>query len=223
MQRLLEIITLPLRAALAAPGRICTPLRRLLNLSLPARVAMLAAVFLLICVIAAFATFYWTPNHASWNYWIAPWRVSVIVVLTVAIPLVIYKTLNLWLEGEASPFPDINQAWKAGMAALEEKGLDLSQAALFLILGSAGHEQEKTLFDAARLELPVREVPQGPAAIHWYANAEGIYLLCTDACCLSRLAKSALEWGHGKRPVAPLRRRIARGRRSSGRSKLFAA
>jgi hypothetical protein len=188
---------------LAAPGRICTPLRRLLDLSLPARVAILVAVFLVICVITAFVTFYFTPNRTAWNYWIFPLRLSVIVALVIVIPLVVYKTLNLWLEGEASPFPDINYAWKAGLAALEEQGLDLAQVPLFLVLGSAGEEQEKPLFDASRLNLSVREIPQGPAAIHWYANPEGAYLVCTDTCCLSRLAKSGRDLGRGQPHEAP--------------------
>ena len=56
------------------------------------------------------------------------WLVS--CALIVAIPLVLYKTLLLWLEGPVSRYPEIDAAWKAGMAALGEKGLDVHQTPL---------------------------------------------------------------------------------------------
>ena len=93
----------------------------------------------------------------------------------------------------------------APLAALDEHGLDLTQTPLFLVFGSAGERQEKMLFDASRLSLNFREVPTGPAALHWYANADGIYLVATDTSCLSRLSRRAAEVVDKERaaPAAP--------------------
>ena len=58
-------------------------------------------------------------------------------------------------------------------------------------MGSAGEVQEKALFAASRLSLNLREVPQGPAALHWYANPDAIYIVTHKYSGLSRLAALA--------------------------------
>jgi hypothetical protein len=78
--------------------------KRMVSLSLPARIALLVSIFLVICVGTAFVAFYQTENRASWNYWVNPVRVTVIAVLLVVIPLVVYQVLRLWLTGVRSRF-----------------------------------------------------------------------------------------------------------------------
>lgn len=190
---LVDIVTFPLRLLLAVPSRLVTGSRRLQGLSLPARMALLVAVFLVLCVVVTLFAFYHTQDRSFVKAKLTPMFVSIIAVLVVLIPIVVYKALKLWLEGDVSPFPDIDYAWRTGLAALEQQGLDLSQTPLFLILGSAGEQQEKALFDAARLSLSLREVPAGPAALHWYVNPDGIYVVCTDAGCLSQLSSLAAK------------------------------
>ena len=192
--RLLDILTAPLRALLYAPGRLFAGSQRVLGISLPARVASLTAVFLVICVAVVLVAFWvFTPNHTFASAKLNPGFITVITLLVVVIPFVLYKALKLWLEGDVSPFPDIDHAWKAGLAELEQHGLNLSQTPLFLVLGSAGEDHEKALFEASRLNLNMREIPQGPAPLHWYANPDGIYLVCTDTSGLSKLSHMAAE------------------------------
>ena len=150
--------------------------KRMLSLSLPARIALLVAIFLVVCVATAFVAFYQTENRASWNYWVNPVRVTVIAVLLVVIPVVVYQVLRLWLTGVRSRFPDIDEAWRAGLAELQRCGIDLSETPIFLLLGSADEAQEKAVFGAARLDLRIRDLPQGPAALHWFATGEAVYL-----------------------------------------------
>ncbi len=190
---LVDVVTFPLRLLLAVPSRLVTGSRRLQGLSLPARMALLVAVFLVLCVVVTLFAFYHTQDRSFVKAKLTPLFASVITLLVVIIPIVVYKALKLWLEGDISPFPDIDYAWKSGLAALEQQGLELLQTPLFLILGSSGEKQEKALFDAARLNLSLREVPPGPAALHWYASPEGIYLVCTDAGCLSQLSNLAAK------------------------------
>lgn len=191
LDRLLSYVTSPFRLLLSAAGRLLSVPRRLLGLSLPAQVAILVFVFLIICVITAYTAFYYTQHRISWSYWVSPLRILIIASLVLVIPIVVYQALRLWLQGEASRFPDIDYAWSAGLDALARNDLDLTEIPIFLVLGSSDEAFEKSLFDASRLSLRIREIPQGPAALHWYANPDGIYLVCTDTSCLSKLAHQA--------------------------------
>jgi hypothetical protein len=109
----------------------------------------------------------------------------------VAAPFAVYKALQLWLEGEVSRYPDIDFAWKAGRAELEKNGIDLTETPIFLVLGTASEAHEKAIADGARLRLRIREIPVGPAALHWYANPDGVYIFCTETSALSKLANVA--------------------------------
>jgi hypothetical protein len=162
-------------------------------LSLPARAALLVAVFLVICAAVTLVAFYHTQNRSFVNAKLTPAFITVIAVLLLLIPFVLYKALKLWLEGETSPFPDIDHAWKAGLAELDRQGLNPAQTPIFLILGSAGERQENSLMAASRLSFSVSAAPQGPAALHWYANPDAIYVVATGVGCLSRLSALAAE------------------------------
>jgi len=161
---------------------------RLLALSLPAKVALLLTMALVFCVVTVWAAFLRDPNLVPWRHSWTVWRLLAVLALVVAIPPVVYRALRLWLEGEDSRFADIDFAWKAGIEELERGGLSLQNIPVFLVLGSAGEVQERGLFNASRLSLRVREAPPGPAALHWYANPDAIFLVCSDAGLLSRLA-----------------------------------
>jgi hypothetical protein len=188
LRQLLEMLTYPLRALISTPSRLFAGSKRLMGMSLPARVAWVVAVFLVICVTTTLIAFYYTQDRPFVQAKLTPTFILVVVILLVVIPFVLYKALKLWLEGEISPFPDIDHAWKTGLAELQQHGIDLMETPLFLVLGSASEAQEKGLFNASGLSLNVKEFPKGPAALHWYANADGVYLVCTDAGCLSKAA-----------------------------------
>ena len=171
--------------------------KRVLGISLPARAAILVAVFLVICAVVSFVAFAYRVDAAGHrtpflqSLTSKPYHILSVAVLIVVIPVVVYYALKLWLAGDVSPFEDIDKAWQAGIAALEQNGLDITQVPIFLIVGSAGELQEKALFAASRLSLNVREVPQGPAALHWYANPDAIYIVTTNTSGMSRLAALA--------------------------------
>ena len=159
--------------------------------------------FLLICVVATLFAFYHTQDRSFVKAKLTPTFITVITVLVLLIPIVLYKALKLWLEGETSLFPDIDHAWKAGLAELDRQGLNPLQIPIFLILGSSGEQHEKALFDATRLSVNVTGAPQGPAALHWYANPDGIYLFASGVGCLSRLSAQAAEI-IGQEKIRPL-------------------
>jgi len=191
--RLMSWITAPFRWLFRLPMSMISAPRRLIGMSLPARVAWLTAIMLLICATMAFVSVLLTKDTAdSWNYWWR-WQTPVIVVLLIAIPPVVYFAVKSWLEGEVSPYPDIAEAWDAGMEALVEHGFDPTELPLFVVLGVSDDRLIKSIFAASGLELAVQHVPTGRAPLHWYAGEAGIFLVCRDASHLSRLTSLAGE------------------------------
>lgn len=205
---LIDAITYPIRAIFYAPLELIASGKRLFGMSLPARLATMVAVFLVICVLVSFLAFWYATGRPFPQ---AKFRVTYlagVTILVVVIPFVVYHVVRLWMEGDVSPFADIQKAWYTGLAELERQGIDISQTPLFLILGSAGEVQEKSLFDASRLSLNLREFPAGPSALHWYANPDGVYVVCTTVGCLSRaavLAKQELPPEKGGSSPAPVK------------------
>ena len=206
LRQILDIITTPgPPAAHGAALRLLDSSRRLSGLSLPARVAILTAILLVLVVAFAIVSFiYFTPTRA--NVWarITPGFCIATAILVLVIPPVLYKALQLWLEGDVSPYPDIDRAWKAGLDELDGLQIDLQQVPLFLVLGASSLRQEKALLDAAKLDLGIREVPAGSAPIHWYAGPNGVYLVCSALGCQSRIAALGGEAMSADRsPAAP--------------------
>jgi hypothetical protein len=179
MGRIWQFITIPFQKLAAAP-------RKLLGLSLPAQIALLVFFFLVVSVVFVFVIYKLNPEQAYPSVNLL--QVLLLIGLFIAIPLVTYWMLKLWLEGDVSRYPDIDQAWKAGLAELDKNNLDLRETPFFLIIGSPNELLERSLFDASRLRMRFKEIPHGPAALHWYANPDGVYLVCTETCCLGRLA-----------------------------------
>ncbi len=162
--------------------------RRLWRLSLAAKAAWLSAFALLVVVAIAWMTFFVEPESVPWRHAMTPGRVIAVVCLLILIPLVVYRVLKLWLEGDTSRFPDLDFAWRAGVTALERNGVDLATVPIYLVLGAASERQERLLFDAAGLGLRVHDVPEGPAPLHWYAGPEAVFLCCTEASWMSALS-----------------------------------
>jgi hypothetical protein len=162
--------------------------KRLFRLGLPAKAALTTAVVLVALVTTAWILFLIDPANVPWRHSMTVGRIVTVLCLTVIIPLVVYNGLKLWLEGESSRFPDIDFAWKAGVTALARNGIELDSAPIFLVLGSPDDRQARAVMDASGLSLRVRDVPSGPAPLHWYANPDAIYLHATDASWVAALA-----------------------------------
>lgn len=194
VHRFIYCLTYPLRMLLETPSRIMAGSRRVFGISMAARVAILVWLLLIACAAVSILVFLWmTPERSpidvklNFNFYM------VVFILIMVIPLVVYKAVQLWLEGDVSRFPDIDRAWKAGLAELKANGMDLTDIPLFLVLGSADEKQGKSLFAAAKLDLGMEGTPEGPAALHWYGNADGIYLVVNDASCLGKLSGLAQD------------------------------
>jgi hypothetical protein len=184
----IHVITWPIRWVLYhVPIVGLSSPRRTLGLSLPARAALLVFLLLVTCTVCAIVAVLLAKDAASvLNYFGRP-GFYVVVGLILVIPVVVYYWLKLWLEGDVSRFPDIDDAWKEGMAALQANGLDITGIPLFLVLGVPDERLSHAVFKASAMEFLVEGIPHGRAPLRWYGNDQGIYLVCIDASRLSKL------------------------------------
>ncbi|MHB0955502.1 MAG: type VI secretion protein IcmF/TssM N-terminal domain-containing protein [Pirellulaceae bacterium] len=203
LRQILYRLTYPLQALLSAPSRLFGTPKRLLGMSLPARVALLLAIFLVLVTIAAVLAYLLTPDRPQWEVWFGAWHILVIVGLLVAIPWLTYFTLKLWLEADVSRFPDIDRAWQAGIQELRRKGVDIGNTPLFLVLGADWERVADRLMGASAMEFLVPGVPEGCTPLRWYAHENGVYLVATDVGCLTHINRLAPEVA--KAPTDPVR------------------
>ena len=189
LYQLFATLTYPIYTFLNSPMELLAAPKRLLGLSLPLRIAVLTFIFLVTCVITAFVTFLFQDSRAEWRNWFTqnPVRTIAIPILLFVIPTVIYWAIRWWLHQEASRFPDIDNAWRDGVAAMKAAGMELSETALFLITGVKDATQAENLMKASDLEILVKQTPSGPAALHWYATNRGIFLFATRCGRVSKL------------------------------------
>lgn len=177
LQPFARILSFPTRM-IGAPGRV-------LGLSLPTRVALLVFVSLLLLFIVAFVAYTNTNQNAQRNEWLTPSRLISIILLLCVTPLVVWKTVKLFIEGTISAFPDIDKAWAEGMAELAKHNLNITQLPVFLILGGSSSSEIDSVVEGSRSALIVKGTPSGRAPLRWYANDQAIYLACTGTGCLT--------------------------------------
>lgn len=163
-------------------------LRRFLPSTVPGCAAILTLLFMIVAVAVVAAAFYFDSNNLPWRHAIGIPRIAIILLLVLIVPTVLFFALRLWLEGEKRLYPDIDNAWKAGINALEEQGLDIKDLACFLVLGSRSIGQERAIMQTGQLDLRVDGVPDGPAPIHWYATPDEVFIFCSDSSWSSALA-----------------------------------
>ena len=158
------------------------------RMSLPARGAAAMAIFLVLLVTFVWVAFLLDPNNIPWRHAMTYRRLLIVIGSVLLLPWLIYEGLRLWLEGDRSRFPDIDFAWNSGIRELKEHGLSLDSIPLFIVAGSHSDEQEKSLMQATGINFRVRNVPEGPAPLHWYADPGGIFLCLSETSQLSALA-----------------------------------
>jgi hypothetical protein len=195
-QQILGILTAPFKLLLKGPTMLIGAPRRIWGMKPPMRAAVLLAVFLLLCTAAVFAK-YWTGPRYSRSVEFT-WLVAMLA-LDVITPIAAYYLVRLWLEGDVSKYPDIDRAWEAGVAALAEQGLDLTELPVYVVLGVANEAECSALMGASRIATVVAGAPRGPGPLRWYASSEAIYLVCTGLGRLGRLSELAAASGGSPR------------------------
>lgn len=180
----LRVLTAPFRIIFGWPWRMIGHPRRFWGMSLPTRVAVLLFLFLTALVITAGLLYWnWVGRADFWHFVASKgWLVA---VLLIAIPLLAWQTVKLFLEGNVSSHPRIDAAWQEGLRALRANHLDLTRLPIFLVLGPHSPADADRLMDASGKKFPVCAIPEGRHPLRWYANERGVFLVCLDASCLA--------------------------------------
>lgn len=188
IRQFFEFLMTPFRWLLALPMWVVSTPRRVMGLSLPARAALFVAIVLFCLVLTVVISVALNPDGiAELLAYVKRPLFYVALGLSIVIPIIVYYWLRLWLEGDVSRFPDIDEAWKAGLAALQEQSIDIGSTPLFIVLGLGDEKNCKSVFAAAGLNWLVRDVPTGRPPLCWYADENGVYLACLDSSRLSKL------------------------------------
>lgn len=178
-------------------------LTRIIPVSTPGCASALTLVFLLTTVVSVWVVFWLDPANVPWRHGYSWLRIVTILAMIGLIPWVVYKTIQAWLDGPQRPFPELDMAWQAGINALAANELTPQNAPIFLVIGSSCEAQERAIMAATGMSFSVNGVPHGPAPIHWYANAEAIYLFCSDSSWVSALASLREELNAEFTPIGP--------------------
>lgn len=185
LRRFIDGILYPFRLLAQIPSSVISSPKRILGLSLQARAAWLLFFgLLIIAIVWAVLRVNLTNIEQPQNFY---WRtLPVLFSLVVAIPIVVWYALKLWLEGEPSEFPELDRAWDSARDAMREQSIDPSETPIFLILGPGSVDSVNSFMASSNTQFPVR-VPLGPGPIHVFANQQAIYVVCTECCQLSKL------------------------------------
>ncbi len=183
--RILTTLLSPFTRLFSGPARFLGLPRRLMGLSLPARVACVLGLFLVLSVIGYLSfVSYREGSSGLWDRF-QPRFLFPIVLLLFGLPTAAYWTTRYWIEVETSPFPDIDAAWNAGLSALAKSGIDLGSTPLYLGIGVQDANSAGTLMNASGWELLVDGKPDGASPLRWYASREAVIVFCLDASGLS--------------------------------------
>ncbi|HWL08511.1 MAG TPA: type VI secretion protein IcmF/TssM N-terminal domain-containing protein [Planctomicrobium sp.] len=164
-----------------------------MGLSLPARLTIFSLLFLLLCAGLSWFLFLSTWNRADMKiFWQTSWIAGLLLLL---IPIGVYFLTRSWMEGEQSDYPEIDQAWAAGIEALKQHQIEITDVPLFLVTGIQDDKHARNVLAASELSFAVNGVPEGPAPIHWFANNDTIFLCLSQVTCVGALRHKFEEAG----------------------------
>ena len=174
---------------LTAPWRFFKRVARgFMAMSLASRIAWATAAFLIFFVLLTLCALLlaggsgWTTLQA----WYSPGKGLLVLVLVIVVSVLVYYAARLWLQRDASRFPDIDAAWNAALGEMERQQIDLRNSPLFLVLGCDGQEQERAIIGEAPVQFLVTASPAGSAPLHTHAGHDGVFI------CLSAIGQSCL-------------------------------
>ena len=180
------------------PGLVGLP-KRLLTAPLPKRVAIFLFIFQITLVVVACICFRFSKAETEFGSYFSFKSLLFVITMLFAIPVLAYVTLKLWLEGDLSQYPDIDSAWQAGLEALGERGYDIAELPLFLVIGVPDEVHVDNLMRASGIKFQVESTPTGLSPLRWYANDDGIFLSLVNTGCLGCVNENA----GGTPPGAP--------------------
>lgn len=187
-------LSYPFRMLARLPASIISAPGRFLGMTLPTRVALVVGFSLFIVSIVYFVLKALNAERVDW------WpefvgEMLIVLLLIVIISIVARIVVKTWLEKDYSRFPEIDEAWKAGMSALRNQGIEIVDTPVFLLLGVGSKYEADALFRGAAVPLCIDGEPYEKGWLHWYATTEAVYLVLTQACRLGALKAKMADTG----------------------------
>jgi ImcF (intracellular multiplication and macrophage-killing)-related protein len=142
---------------------------------------------LILFLLVLATVFYVWIVDSEWVW--GPWRLLLVGLLLIVIPIVVFRAVTLWIMGEGPRFVDIDFSWRAGMEALAKQGMNIKSAPLFVIIGGGSEKLRKNMMAAVGSDFRVNGVPDVPAPLHWYASDNAIYLYLDDVAWTNLAAR----------------------------------
>lgn len=135
-------------------------------------------------------------------YFVARFYLGIVFVLVCAFVALLIYLIRLFLEKDPSWFPDIDEAWAAGLDGLAREGLDLHSLPIFLVAGLT-EKEEPLFFTAGKFSAKVVAPQAGDrAALHFYANREALFITCTTTCATARQVEACRTGAERPAPLA---------------------
>ncbi len=128
------------------------------------------------------------PNLIDLELVLTPARLAVVGTLLVTIPLTSYLLVGALLEARRSRYADVDAALRAGARALRAAGIEIDAVPVFVVCGPTSGEAARALFSASGLAFRLNGVPEGAAALQWYATENAVFVVCTGVGCASAVA-----------------------------------
>ncbi len=99
-----------------------------------------------------------------------------------------YWFFRLLTDPRDGSHPDIDDAWAAGLTALNAAGIDPTEVPLFVVIGKPRTDLAD-FFAATKLPFAVRAEPRAAGApVQVYATRDAVFVVCPGASVLCRLA-----------------------------------
>src|SRR3954470_17804327 len=114
-----------------------------------------------------------------------------------------YWFFRLLTDPRDGSHPDIDDAWTAGLRALNAAGIDPTEVPLFVVVGKPRTDLAD-FFAATKLPFAVRAEPRTPGApVQVYATHDAVFVVCPGASVLCRLADIFIAEAKAAVPAPP--------------------
>ncbi len=185
-------LSIPFRWLLRAPARWMGSVRGFFGWSLQFRVAVILFVFLMLCILGYYIAS-WNSDDAVADPKSDPRFILSWLVLMFAIPTAAFYAVRAWLETEPSQYPDLDEAWEQGVAAISKAGINIDECPLFLATGIASPRDADNLMQAIDWDLLVDGQPTGKSPLRWYASNDAVVVYLLEASATSLLQQRAQQ------------------------------
>lgn len=188
--KFLDAVLSPFRKLFMFLGRVIPGVKKLGSLNPEIITAVLVFLFLLLIYI--FARLLPSGDEdATFATQLRGWPVA--LGLIVGIPIVLYFFLRVLLRPPASPYPDIDASWNAGLAELRKNGLDIKQIPICLVLGMSDGKRIRAFMEASNENFDVHGATGPGQSLIWYASKDQGYVFLSGVGNLVQFVGSTPE------------------------------